>query len=232
MLERLQREAAKLNGEIVSMSNSSDPYPIMENETGLTRKCLKILSKHNCRIQIITKSTTVLRDADLLSKVPSTVAMTITTENNSIAGIIEPGAPLPSERLKAVEALIKKGVSVSVRIDPIIPFVNDDPAPLIACLARIGVKHVTSSTYKVKRDNWQRLLSSMPKIAEKLRPQYFERGEKAGTYKLLPLSQRHELMKNVRTAALENGLEFGVCREGLSHLNTAPCDGSWLMSKS
>jgi hypothetical protein len=32
--------------------------------------------------------------------------------------------------------------------------------------------------------------------------------------------------------ALANGMKFGVCREGLAQLNTAACDGSWLMPKT
>jgi DNA repair photolyase len=119
-----------------------------------------------------------------------------------------------------------------VRIDPVIPFVNDNPKSLIATLAAIGVKHVTSSTYKMKRDNWQRFADAMPATAEKLKPLYFEQGEKTGGYTLLPKTLRLKLMNTVRTIAMENGMRFGVCRENLSHLNTAACDGSWLMPKN
>jgi DNA repair photolyase len=227
--QSLQREAAKLKGETVSMSNSSDPYPRLEAETGLTRKCLAILAQSNCRIQVITKSSLVTRDADLLSKVPSTVAVTITTDDDAKARLIEPHAPSATERLKTVETLIRKGIPVSVRVDPVIPFVNDDPKSLIATLASMDVKHVTSSTYKVKRDNWQRFAVAMPEIAEKLKTLYFSEGEKVGGYVLLPKTFRLKLLNAVRSLATENGMKFGVCRENLSQLNTAACDGSWLL---
>jgi DNA repair photolyase len=229
LLHRLQREAAKLKGEIVSIANSSDPYPRMEAEAGLTRKCLAILSQHDCRIQIITKSTLVTRDTDVLSKMPSTVALTITTDDENTAKLLEPHAPSPNERLKTVETLTSKGIPVSVRVDPIIPFVNDKPEKLIATLAGMGVKHVTTSTYKAKPDNWRRLATAMPQVAEKLKPLYFERGEKIGGYTLLPSDLRRKLLKNIRSLAVENGMKFGVCREGLAELNTAACDGSWLI---
>jgi DNA repair photolyase len=229
----LQREAAKLKGETVSIANSSDPYPRMEAETGLTRMCLAILSQHDCRIQIITKSALVTRDTDLLSKVPCAVALTITTDDDNTAKLIEPNAPSSTERLKTLETLTSKGIPVSVRIDPIIPFVNDNPEHLIATLASMGVKHLTTSTYKTKRDNWHRLATALPNVAEKLKPLYFEKGEKTGGYTLLPSDLRLKLMKNIRSLAVENGMKFGVCRENLSHLNTAACDGSWLLpSKS
>ena len=231
LLAALKREAAKLNGETISIANSSDPYPRAEASTGLTRRCLEILAESNCKIQIITKSNLVVRDDDLLSKIPSTVAFTVTTDDDDVAKLIEPYAPLPSQRLRAAQDLIKKGIPVSVRIDPIIPLVNDQPQKLIADLASIGVKHLTCSTYKAKPDNWMRLVQAMPKVAEKLKPLYFQQGEKIGGNTLLPKELRFRLLKSICDLAVANNMKFGVCREGLAELNTAPCDGSWLMPK-
>jgi DNA repair photolyase len=231
LIVQLKREAAKLNGETISIANSSDPYPRVEASAGLTRRCLEILVESNCKIQIITKSNIVTRDDDLLNKIPSTVALTITTEDDSLAKIIEPWAPTPSQRLRAAQGLIKSGIPVSVRIDPIIPLVNDQPQKLIAELTSIGVKHLTCSTYKAKADNWVRLTQAMPKVVEKLKPLYFQQGEKIGGSALLPKDLRYKLLKDIRDLAGANGMKFGVCREGFAQLNTATCDGSWLMPK-
>ena len=228
----MKREAAKLNGETISIANSSDPYPRAEASAGLTRRCLEILAESNCKIQIITKSNIVVRDDDLLSRVPSTVALTITTDDDSIAKLIEPHAPLPSQRLRAAQDLIKKSIPVSARIDPIIPLVNDQPQKLIAALASIGVKHLTCSTYKAKPDNWMRLVQAMPTVAEKLKPLYFQQGEKIGGSALLPKDLRYKILTGIRDLADANGMKFGVCREGLAQLHTATCDGSWLMPKA
>ncbi|NWG10588.1 radical SAM protein [Candidatus Bathyarchaeota archaeon] len=232
LIPKLRREAVKLKGEIVSIANSSDPYPNLEAKTGLMRKCLQILSQSNCKVQIITKSNLVTRDTDLLKKTPSTVSLTITTDNDETAKTIEPHAPPSTARLEAAETLIAHGIPTSVRIDPIIPFLNDNPQQLIKTIAAIGIKHVTGSTYKAKPDNWQRLNEALPKTAEKLKPLYFEKGEKTGRYIYLPKELRFELMKNIRALADKHGLKFGTCREGLSHLNTASCDGSWLLGAS
>ncbi len=229
LLKRLAREIAKLKGETVSIANSSDPYPPLERELGLTRECLKILNNSRFRMQIVTKSTLVARDADLLSDAPATVAITITTYDDNVAKQIEPGAPPSSERLKTVDTLIKKGVPVSVRVDPIIPFLNDNPTKLIAELASLGVKHITASTYKVKPDNWRRLRNAMPSLSEKLKPLYFDHGEKAAGCFILPMDMRLKLLSDVRATVVSNQMKFGVCREGLSQLNTAVCDGSWLL---
>ncbi|MDX1813729.1 MAG: radical SAM protein [Candidatus Bathyarchaeia archaeon] len=230
LLRKLQREASKLKGETVSISNSSDPYPRKEATAGLTRRCLEILAESNCRIQVITKSNLVTRDDDLLSKAPSTVALSITTLDAEVARLLEPNAPPPAERLIAAENLIGKGLPVSVRIDPVIPFVNDKAEKLVTTLAGIGVKHVTSSTYKIKPDNWRRFKVAMPDVAKKLEHLYFRDGQRLGGNTLLPRNLRLNLMKNIRNLATANGMKFGVCREGLTQLNTAACDGSWLLN--
>ena len=161
------------------------------------RKCLEILSRHDCKIQIVTKSSLVVRDVGFLKKVPSMITLTITTENDNISRILEPHAPSPSERIETAEILVEKGIRVSIRVDPIIPFVNDNPENLIRTLASIGVRHITSLTYKIKSDNWRRFSVVMPKTAEKLRPLYLEKGEKTCRATYLPKELRLELMKKV-----------------------------------
>jgi DNA repair photolyase len=230
LISRLKREATKLRGEIISMANSSDPYPSLEAKAGLTRSCLEILSEYNCKVQIITKSNLVVRDADLLKEIPSMISLTITTDDDNTARIIEPNAPPPSKRLTAAETLIQKGIPTSVRIDPIIPFLNDEPESLIETLASIGVKHITSSTLKIRSRNWRGFKAALPKTAQKLGTLFFEEGEKMGNCIYLPRDLRFQLLEKVGRLVLKYDMKFGTCREGLSCLNTAACDGSWLLN--
>jgi DNA repair photolyase len=231
-LPRLEREAAKLRGEIISIANSSDPYPTMEAEKTLTRQCLKILTQRNCKIQIITKSNMVTRDIDLLAKIPTVVSLTITTEDENVAKILEPNVPPPQKRLKAIQTLVKAEIPTTVRIDPVIPYINENPESLIKTLVEMGVKHITASTYKVKADNWQRLSLAMPETAKKLKPLYFEKGEKIARYTYLPKGLRIKLMEKIAVLAKKHRVKFGTCREGLSYLNMASCDGTWLLKKA
>lgn len=231
LISRLKKEASILKGEIISIANSSDPYPNLEASAGLMRRCLEILSKQDCKIQIITKSPLVARDTDLLSRISSTVSLTITTDDDDIAKLIEPQAQPPSDRLEAVGTLIEKGIPTSVRIDPIIPFVNDHPEELIKLLASLSVKHVTCSTCKIKPRNWKRVSAALPEKAEKLENLYFEKGERIGGYAYLPRDLRFKILKNAGSIAARYGMRFGTCRERLSQLNTAACDGSWLLEQ-
>jgi DNA repair photolyase len=230
LLSRLKREAARLDGELVSMSNSSDPYPRLEQKLGLTRKCLEILTESHCRLQIVTKSDLVVRDIDILRKVPCVVSVTVLTADDGLSGRLEPGAPASSKRLKAIGTLVEAGIPTTVRIDPIIPFLNDDLAELAETVADLGVLHITSSTYKVKPDNWRRFSAAFPEVAEKLSPLYFSEGERIGRSTYLPKSIRFGLMKKAKELAEEHNLKFGCCREGFS-LNSAVCDGSWAIQK-
>jgi len=230
LIPKLKKEAAMLKGEIISMSNSSDPYPNIEAKAELTRRCLKILSQSNCRIQIITKSDLVTRDIDLLKTVPSMVSMTITTDDDEIGKKLEPHAPLPSKRLEAVQTLIGRSIPTSVRIDPIILSLNDNIDGLVKKLAATDVKHITCSTYKIRPDNWLRFSKAFPEITKKLRPFYFEKGERMGGYMYLPAELRYRLMKKAYELTQKHGVKLGVCREKLEYLNTVPCNGSWLIA--
>ena len=232
LIQRLEKESHKLKGEIISISNSSDPYPTIEKELDLTRQCLEILAQRNCKIQIITKSDLVVRDIDILKKRPSMVAVSVTINNDDVSKKLEPNAPSSSARIKAIETLIQRGIPICVRIDPVIPLLNDNPKDLIETLASLGVKHITSSTYKVKPDNWKRFSINFPEIAEQLEPLYFEKGEKISGYRYLPKEMRFNLMKKVKELTENNDMKFGTCREGLSQLNSATCDGSWLICRN
>jgi DNA repair photolyase len=188
------------------------------------------LAESCCRLQIVTKSDLVTRDIDILQNVPCAVSLTVLTTDDSISKKLEPGAPLSSRRLKAIETLVKADISTTVRIDPVIPFLNDDLADLVKAVAELGVQHVTSSTYKIKPDNWKRFTAVFPKTAEKLKPLYFSEGERVGRSTYLPKQLRYSLMKKAKELTEKHNLKFGCCREGL-RLNSAACDGSWTIPK-
>lgn len=230
LIPRVTKDAKELKGELISISNSSDPYPPLEKKLKLTRKCLEILSKADCRVQIITKSSLVARDVDLLKRMKSMVAFTITTISDGLSKKLEPGAPPSSERIKAARYLIENEIPVAVRIDPIIPFLNEEQEELVETLDSIGVRHVTSSTYKVKPDNWQRFSLAFPEIAEKLKKFYFGKGERIRGSYYLPREMRLRMMSRMKKLVESKGMKFACCREGFPELNSATCDGSWLIT--
>lgn len=107
----------------------SDPYIPIEKEYKLTRSALKIINEKKYPVHIITKSDLVTRDIDVLKGINdeyAAVSFTLTTTNDLLAKKIEKGAPLPTNRLKAMSELSKKGIYTGVTMMPILPFIEDN----------------------------------------------------------------------------------------------------------
>jgi len=224
-LDRLPREA------LISMSESSDPYTPPEAVYGLTRRVLKIILGRGFRVLIVTKSDLVTRDKDLLSKHSTAVSITITTPNDDVAKIIEPGAPPPTRRLTAVKELSDVGIPVTVRIDPIIPGVNDSPEELEELVKRVaeaGAVQITSSTFKARWDSLKNLGNAFPNLRNRLYDMYVGKGERIKGYFYLPSAIRLKYMTLMKRLAEDHGLAFATCREGFTWLHTPGiyCDGS------
>ena len=129
-VELLEHELARkrIKGPI-GTGSMSDPYNPIEQRYQLTRGALQVVARHAFPLHLITKSDLVLRDLDLLAeiaRVHAAVCFTITTTDDRLGKQIEPGAPLPSARLTAMQALSEHGVPVGVTLMPVLPFITDD----------------------------------------------------------------------------------------------------------
>ena len=227
---RLAREAARVQpGRLVAMSNSSDPYPYLEEELRLSRRCLKILRARGLAVQVVTKSCLVARDAHLLAGMRASVAMTLTTLDDSISRSLESGASLPGQRLKAMEKLAALGVPISARIDPIIPGINDaEIDDLVSAVSRSGALHITSSTYKARPGGIKRIINAFPEQGAALQ-RLFAAGEMIAGSLYLPAELRRSLMERIAASAEKEGLTFSSCREGSAPAPGINCDGSHLL---
>ena len=231
-LKILKKEVENLPKEsLISLSNSSDPYQKLEEKFLFTRKALEIFKEKNFRVLIITKSDLVLRDLDLLSKMRVAVTMTITTLKHFKK--LEPGAPPPQKRIEALKILKKAKIPVGLRLDPIIPFLNENEIEEIIEKTSPFILHLTTSTFKPKIDSWKRIKKAFPEVAKKLERFYFKEGEKNGGSFYLPLNLRKEIILKVRKVCQKYQIPFASCREGFPDLNTASsCDGSWLIQRA
>ena len=128
-VELLEKELStkRLKGTI-GTGSMNDPYMPVEKKLKLTRSALKVISDYRFPVHIMTKSNLVLRDLDLLLNLQGTycaVSFTITTADDDLARIIEPHAPAPSLRFKAITELRKAGIYVGITLMPILPYIND-----------------------------------------------------------------------------------------------------------
>jgi len=232
--QRLVRDLARINPRLhIDIATSSDPYPPEEEQYRLTRWTLELLLPRGYRVLVITKSSMVARDADILSRGNAAVTVTVTTLDKSLAARLEPGAPPPSERVKAMKRLVDAGVPVGLRLDPIIPYLNSEREhveAVIEAAASIGVRFLVTSTYKARPDSLKRLANAFPDLSARLHRLYREEGAWLHGYWYLPLKLRKNMMEAVKKIAEKYGLEFATCREGLQYMHTAStCDGSHLI---
>lgn len=233
LLKNVRRDLKRIPiDSLISMSNSSDPYTPMEARLRLTRACLKEFVNHRIRLLIITKGVIVLRDIDLLKRLRCAVTMTITTLDKALSKGLEPHAPTPNMRLNALSTLSANDIPVGMRLDPIIPFLNDDRIEeLLKEAKNAGVRHIVASTFKPRYDSWRRMADEFPEEMDKL-GRLFRVGERIGRSWYLPREFRLKLMKNVAEICKRLGLTFACCREGFPQLHTAKtCDGSHLIDE-
>jgi DNA repair photolyase len=113
----------------IAIGTNTDPYQPIERTYRITRSILHLCLETRHPIVITTKSARVLEDMDLLvelSKLGLTgVALSVTSLDPKLAGILEPRASAPAKRLDAVRKLSAAGVYVHVNIAPIIPAITD-----------------------------------------------------------------------------------------------------------
>jgi DNA repair photolyase len=222
LIKKVKGELKRIDkGKIISLSNSSDPYPQLERKLELTREVLQLLSREGVKVQIVTKSDIVVRDIDVLQEMRCCVSMTVTTVNESVARRLEPGAPSPGRRIEALKKVKEAGIPVSVRIDPIIPGLTD---PLKVFQEVRFVDHITASTVKLRPDAFKRMQKVFPNTMKQLNPLFVERW---GNALYLAEETRLKELYYIRKLCESDGISFGTCREGLE--NEKSCDGTHLI---
>ena len=119
----------KRNKCMIGTGAMSDPYMPIEEKLGNMRKCLEVIERYGFGVTMITKSTKVLRDLDLLKKINEkskcVVQMTLTTYDEDLCRIVEPNVETTYERFRALEILRDNGIPTVVWLCPILPFIND-----------------------------------------------------------------------------------------------------------
>ena len=128
-LQLLESELKKKKQKgTIGTGSMNDPYMPIEKQLCLIQKSLQLIQKYNYPVHIITKSDLVLRDADVIQEISKTyaaVSFTITTSDDNLSKIIEPGASVSSERFTALKKLSSMGIYCGVLLMPVLPFITD-----------------------------------------------------------------------------------------------------------
>jgi DNA repair photolyase len=166
----------------------NDPYMPVEAEVRQTGRALELIDEFGFQVHIMTKSDLVLRDLELLRRINrsfAAVSFTITTTDDSLAARLEPGAPLPSARLKAMQTLSMNGITTGVVMMPVLPFIEDTPDNITGIVrqsARHRAQYIIPALGMTMRDRqrtwfYDRLDELFPGARQKYEARYGDRYE-------------------------------------------------------
>lgn len=123
---------------MIGTGSMCDPYLPLEEELGVTRACLEVILRYGCGLSILTKSTRILRDLDLLlainERAKCVVETTLTTFDEALVKQIEPDVSGTKERFHMLETMRDAGIPTVVWLSPILPFINDTAENLAGLL--------------------------------------------------------------------------------------------------
>lgn len=139
-------------GQSIAIGTATDPYQPAERKFGITRAVMEEFARHEgFSLGLVTKSDLIVRDLDLLRQISArnrlSIHMTITTTKTDLARILEPRAPRPDLRFRAVKKLVAAGISTSVNCAPILPGITDSPNDLesvVRAAAAAGARSVAA----------------------------------------------------------------------------------------
>lgn len=207
---------------VIGTGSMCDPYIPIEKELCLTRRCLEIIDRYNFGAAVLTKSDLVLRDLDLLSsinkKAKAVVQMTITTADDELCKILEPGVCPTSRRVQVLRECKERGIPTVVWLSPLLPFTNDTQENIDAIFgfcAEAGVKAILcfGIGLTLREGNREYFYAALERAA--LRDSRFagmkERYQKTFGYSYMATSPRDkELMARLSRLCKESGIMLGT----------------------
>jgi DNA repair photolyase len=153
LAKQLRARAKKNQQGIIVLSSATEPYLQAEEKLELTRQMLELIYHYRFAVHVLTRSSLVTRDLDLLRKINEAailprdlqkkglpgafVTFSFSTDDDAIAKIFEPGATPPSERLKTMQAVHHAGFLTGVSLMPLLPHISDSFEQLNAMLPRL-----------------------------------------------------------------------------------------------
>ncbi len=124
----------------LNIGSVTDAYQPVERRLGITRAVIGVLNEARHPFSVITKSSLIERDIDLIAPAAAgrraAAYVSITTLDAELARRLEPRAAAPHRRLRTIEALAKAGIPVGVSVSPVIPFLNEPELERILEAAR------------------------------------------------------------------------------------------------
>lgn len=173
-VNRLKEEAPKKKMGTVLLSSVTDPYQPIEKKYKLTRGILETLSEHSFPVEILTKSSLVTRDLDILTKIDECeVGLTLTSFDDTIRKVFEPNASSTQERIETLEALNDVGVDTYAFLGPLLPYLSDKTLEDLMNALADKVDRVLVDRLNIKAGNWGNIREAIednyPELLDKIK---------------------------------------------------------------
>lgn len=221
------RLRALTSGEVVVVGTATDPYQPAERRFRVTRGVLETLARHDgLSVVIITKSPLITRDVDILRRITErsslTVHLSLITMRRELARLIEPRAPTPDARIRAVARLSAAGIDVGINVMPVLPGITDDPSDLdnlVRQVATAGATHVNACALRLRATARARYLpfiaEQFPHLADRYARSYAEGHQLSQHY-------RDGLRQFFQSLCARVGIPFGTPDEETETVSNPP----------
>ncbi len=203
---KLKRAGIRLAFRLATLS---DPLQDAEESAKISLKLMRIAEENDTPIILCTKSDRIARQPwkGQIERMARDDLIVVQVSVSSLEQNLEPFAPEPAKRLEALAAVDAPRV---LRLQPLIPeFV--DIAEIVDIAADSCVDQITTEMLRVE-------------VSELHRYGWNEWSFYSAEGGLLKV-EAPEMLENLSKACRRRGIDFGLCKEGLFHLETANCCG-------
>ncbi|MGN0631805.1 MAG: SPL family radical SAM protein [Ruminococcus sp.] len=212
---------------MIGTGSMCDPYMHCEEKLRLTRQCLEIIEKYRFGVSVITKSSRVLRDLDILKRINSeakcVVQMTLTTYDEGLCRLIEPNVSTTRERFETLKILRDNNIPTIVWLSPILPFINDTKENIEGILdycVQAEVKGIIcfGMGMTLREGNREYFYAALDRHFPGMKHQYIKR---FGNSYELTSDRNRELMDIFKSRCIKNGIMYNI-DECFSYLRELP----------
>lgn len=179
-----EKHKALLNGDTIVIGTATDPFQPAERRFRITRSVLEVLAEHpGLSICIITKSPLITRDIDLLKRIDRhsslSIHLSLISTDRELARKLEPRAPTPEARLRALARLRENDLETGINVMPVLPAITDHPDALerlVKAVAERGASYVNACALRLRSSARARYLpfieQEFPQFAKRYRATY------------------------------------------------------------
>ncbi|HZK11916.1 MAG TPA: radical SAM protein [Atribacterota bacterium] len=206
--EILRKQLTKIKPGKISISTVTDGYQPLEEKYKITRSCLKELMAYQYPVSILTKSSLILRDLELLKKIKILdVGITITTLDEEVRKVLEPKSSSSIERLDTLKKLAKEGIDTWAFFAPVLPYFSDSVdkiEELWIAFSKAEVRQVLVDTTNL----YPKVYSNIKRVLRSLHPELIGRYENIYRNRF---KYQEELRWRVEIVARKYNIPYEIC---------------------